>query len=138
MEAVKVVQFKKEMEAYYLRKNDKLLMYIGHNKGTPWKEALHLIVVPKQLRQVVLKTYHNGAMGGHLGFGKTLARIKEKYFWTGISRDVQQHCAQCKVCHLRRGPARRLRHELWRRPAVWAPFHRLSCDYVAVCKSERG
>jgi hypothetical protein len=55
-----------------------------------------------------------------------------------MSRHVQKYCEECKCCHARKNPSRRRRHELGRRPAIWAPFRRLSCDYVAVCKSDRG
>ena len=136
--ARQAVEFKKEMEAYFLRDQDKLLMFIAHTRGTPWKDAPELIVVPKQLRSVIMRTYHDGAMGGHMGFNKTLARIREKYIWTGMARDVQHHCDSCNMCHSRRNPPRRRRHDLGRRPPIWAPFQRLSCDYVSVCNSERG
>ena len=81
-----------------------------------------MIVVPNQLKSIIMRTYHESAMAGHLGFIKTLRRIKDKYFWTGMSRDVQKYCEEFKCCHARKNPSRRRRHELGRRPAVWAPF----------------
>jgi hypothetical protein len=72
--------FKHEMEHYYLGEDDSILMFVGHAKGKPHKDAPHLIVVPTKLRQVVMRTYHDNAMSGHLGFPKMLIRVREKYF----------------------------------------------------------
>jgi hypothetical protein len=55
-----------------------------------------------------------------------------------MSAEIQHYYKSCTTCHSRRNPARRLRHELGQRPAVWAPFQRPSCNYVSVCTSERG
>lgn len=104
------------MEAYFLREQDKDFMLIAH--GKPWRDARALIVVPKHLRILIMQTYHDGAMGGHFGFIKMLARIREKYIWTGMARDVRLYYASCKLCHTRRNPPRRPRHEPGRRPPI--------------------
>ncbi len=39
----------------------------------------NIIVVPKSLRNDVLKMLHDDF--GHLGIKKTLSRVKERYFW---------------------------------------------------------
>jgi hypothetical protein len=113
---VQMVAFQKEMEAYYLRTNDQLLMYLSHDKGKPLCDSQAMIVVPNQLKTVVMQTYHDSTLGGHLGFLKTLQRIKDKYFWTGMLRDVQKYREECKIRHARKNPSRRRRHELGRRP----------------------
>jgi hypothetical protein len=68
----------------------------------------------------------------YMGLLKTLVRMRKKYFWTGISRDVQQHCDLCKLCHSRCNLARRRRHEFGCRPMIQAPLQRLSCDYDSI------
>ena len=56
------VAFKREMEAYYLRTNDRLLMHLSHDKGKPWRDLEAMIVVPNQLKSVIMRTYHESAM----------------------------------------------------------------------------
>ena len=85
------VAFKKDMEAYYLRTNDRLLMHLSHDKGKPWRDLEAMIVVPNQLKSIVMRTYHESAMAGHLGFIKTLRRIKDKYFCTSRDIPVQKY-----------------------------------------------
>jgi len=50
----------------------------------------YLQVVPKDLREQILEESHAGSMGGHLGEDKTLATIKEKFFWPGYSNAVKE------------------------------------------------
>ena len=47
------------------------------------------IVVPKALRDEVLADLHEGTLGGHLGVDKTLARLKERFYWPGHHQDVR-------------------------------------------------
>jgi len=35
---------------------------------------------------------------GHFGVAKTLAMLKEKFFWPHMKRDIQKHCASCLTC----------------------------------------
>jgi len=32
---------------------------------------------------------------GHFGVAKTLAMLKEKFFWPHMKREIQNHCASC-------------------------------------------
>lgn len=44
------------------------------------------VVVPKKLRDLVLKTAHDSS--GHLGVKKTYQLILRKFFWPKLKRDV--------------------------------------------------
>lgn len=44
-----------------------------------------LIVVPKTLRQDILKNNHDVKSSGHFGQTKTLNRIKQKFIWYGMT-----------------------------------------------------
>jgi len=35
---------------------------------------------------------------GHFGVAKTLAMLKEKFFWPHMKREIQNHCACCLNC----------------------------------------
>ena len=43
-------------------------------------EGKNLIVIPNSLIKAVLETCHNNLGGGHLGFKKTLAKVKERFY----------------------------------------------------------
>ncbi|WAR17434.1 hypothetical protein MAR_032028, partial [Mya arenaria] len=54
------------------------------------KEIVKQAIVPSKCRRDVLKCAHNIKASGHLGIRKTLAKIKRKFYWSGIRNDVQR------------------------------------------------
>jgi len=70
------------------------------------------IVVPTALREEVLSELHEGAVGGHFGFDKTLARLKERFYWPGQFNDVRDWCGNCSTCAARKNPAPKARAPL--------------------------
>lgn len=46
----------------------------------------------------LLTEYHCTPTGGHMGIAKTLARITENFYWSGIREDVAHHVSQCLNC----------------------------------------
>ena len=63
------------------------------------------IVIPTALRKEVLSDLHEGVVGGHLGIDKTLARLKERYYWPGHFNDVRDWCMNCGTCAVRKSPS---------------------------------
>ena len=55
-----------------------------------------LIVIPRSLVDHILMTAHNH--GGHNGFPRMYATIRQLYYWVGMKRDIQQHCKKCQLC----------------------------------------
>ena len=46
----------------------------------------------------MLKALHDGAGGGHLGVHKTLVKARERFYWPGLRKDVEDWCQQCGDC----------------------------------------
>ena len=63
------------------------------------------LLVPRKLREEVLKDLHEGSMAGHLGVHKTLNRVKERFYWPGYHDDVYNWCKSCSVCARVKSPA---------------------------------
>lgn len=59
-----------------------------------------LLVVPACLKEDVLQQCHDSKFGGHLGRDKTLAAVKQRFLWHGMSTDVQIHIRTCRECHV--------------------------------------
>uniref|UniRef100_A0A1A9VLN6 Integrase_H2C2 domain-containing protein n=1 Tax=Glossina austeni TaxID=7395 RepID=A0A1A9VLN6_GLOAU len=53
--------------------------------GCSWRiwhsEAKKLVVVPQARTGEIIRVYHNVLSGGHLGFTKTMEKIKENFYW---------------------------------------------------------
>jgi len=62
------------------------------------KENTDNLKIPteKKKRQI-LKEYHDAPIGGHQGIERTL-RIRLKYNWPGITKDVEEHIKKCELC----------------------------------------
>lgn len=56
------------------------------------------IIIPAALREEILTDLHEGTLGGHLGVDKTLAHLKERYYWPGHYNDVRDWCQNCGTC----------------------------------------
>ena len=70
------------------------------------------LVVPEALREEVLADLHEGMLGGHFGMEKTLARLKEHFYWPGHYNDVQTWCRTCGPCASRKTPTPKARAPL--------------------------
>ncbi|KAJ8972389.1 hypothetical protein NQ317_003446, partial [Molorchus minor] len=51
------------------------------------KEDRRQIVVPKTRVPGVLREIHGGASGGHLGVTRTLAKLRERFYWVNATKD---------------------------------------------------
>lgn len=90
--AVVVQQGEVEGEGYFLR--DQVLYY----KANP--DDSERLVVSKELTEQVLKLGHNFPWAGYLGPKKTLARIARRFYWPGLSNEIQHYCESYSVCQL--------------------------------------
>ena len=57
-------------------------------------------VNPEVLREEVLKDLHAGTMGGHLGIEKTLARLRERFYWPGYHSEPRNGAEIVHSVHL--------------------------------------
>ncbi|KAK3083233.1 hypothetical protein FSP39_017411 [Pinctada imbricata] len=97
-----------------------------------------LLVLPPQLRSIVLKEMHDAPTSGHLGYEKTLARVKERFIWYGMSKDVKRWCETCEICGSKRGKNRKAKAPL-QKYIVGAPLERVAVDILGPFpRSEKG
>ena len=47
---------------------------------------------------------HGGKSSGHLGEEKTLAKLRERFYWPGMTTSVHEWCQTCHICMSRKGP----------------------------------
>ena len=57
------------------------------------------LVVPAELRPRVLYYCHDSKGSGHLGQDKTLDKLKQRFYWYGMSRDSDIYVKQCPTCN---------------------------------------
>ena len=56
------------------------------------KSYIKQLILPKELREEVVKDLHCSPTSGHFGVNKTLARVKQRFYWPKCRDDVAQVC----------------------------------------------
>jgi len=56
------------------------------------------IIIPEGHVTEVLELNHSSKLAGHLGSEKTRRRIMQDYYWTGMSKDIENYILNCDKC----------------------------------------
>ncbi|GFT12758.1 retrovirus-related Pol polyprotein from transposon 17.6 [Trichonephila clavipes] len=91
---------------------------------------LWLPVIPKHLRADILRHFHDAPTAGHLGFAKTYDRIRKRFYWPGMYRNVVRYVMHCRECQRRKSVPQRPPGHLVPIPPAIAPFHRIGIDLL--------
>ena len=57
-----------------------------------------LIFVPQHKILEILKSFHDDPLSGHLAHEKTFKRLKIRFFWFNMKKQVKNYCESCMVC----------------------------------------
>jgi hypothetical protein len=85
------------------------------------------VVIIRDKVKEVLTEIHGGPSEGRFGVNKTLAKVKQQYYWLHLKDDVERWCQQCDTCAASRGPRKRTRG-LMHQHNVGVPFERITMD----------
>ncbi len=73
----------------------------------------NLFVIPSTLWTDILKGCHDCPTAGHLGMGKTIARLKRLFYWHGGMRvDATNFVKTCNQCNMHKKTHRKARASL--------------------------
>ncbi|UYV73682.1 hypothetical protein LAZ67_11000340, partial [Cordylochernes scorpioides] len=101
-------------------------------EGRAW-----LLVVPENKKREIMKEYHNHMSNGHLGVARTMYRIKSKYFWPSMLKDVSEFVKTCHLCQSRKGSNQLPSGLLQPIPPANFPFERIEIDFVGPLPSTK-
>lgn len=76
--------------------SDLLLKHV--NKYADAIDDAWRIYVPADHRDTILQQYHNDKLAAHGGFAKTLYRIRRRYFWPAMQKEIARFVRNCDVC----------------------------------------
>ena len=91
------------------------------------------LVVPAKLRIEILNNLHGLRISGHMGIARTIARVKYRFYWPGLSADVARWCAMCAICASRKGKPPPKRAPMESQP-VGRAFERIAIDILDTRK----
>ncbi|MEM7069993.1 MAG: DDE-type integrase/transposase/recombinase, partial [Pseudomonadota bacterium] len=117
---------------------DGILHRIHVGRKSTLKNGELRLVVPTSMQQEMLEAFHDDRFSGHLGIAKTFSKLRERYFWLSMYRDVVAYCNQCFKCATRKNPPHRTQLPLQSLP-VEGPFDRIAVDYLGpLPQTEQG
>ncbi|KRZ13010.1 Retrovirus-related Pol polyprotein from transposon [Trichinella zimbabwensis] len=92
-------------------------------------ETRLLQVIPRQRIPEILAAIHNRQSGAHLGVAKTLAKVRQRYYWPQQREDVEDWCRACQTCAARAVLTKKPQAPMQLQP-VGYPFQRVGIDIV--------
>ncbi|EPY52228.1 hypothetical protein SPOG_05677 [Schizosaccharomyces cryophilus OY26] len=91
------------------------------------------VVIPKvpQLIQVICNKFHDQpTSGGHRGKISTTNRIREKFYWKGMTVDIQNYVKNCNICQKYKTRNHKQYGYLQPLPIAEKPFSHISMDFI--------
>ena len=88
------------------------------------------LVVPKKLREVVMKLAHESIMSGHLATSRTISRVLSEFYWPGVQSDIKRFCRSCDICQRTVYKGKVTKYPLQKMPLIDEPFKRVAVDIV--------
>lgn len=93
------------------------------------------LLVPSRLRSKLLTMAHDE--WGHQGISRTQSLLKEKCFWPGLHKDVEEHVKRCFTCITTKAPTPAVRTPR-RHLLAFRPLELLAIDFLKLDKGKGG
>ena len=87
------------------------------------------IVVPESVIPMVFAYFHLSSFGGHLGIAKTRGKIRERFIWKGMDRDIATRVKACSICSMAK-PAQRTTWGSLASEVAVKPLEKLFVDFI--------
>ena len=91
-------------EDLYFLHDHNLLYHVDVSDKRGRKGCQAQLVLPPPLRYEVLVNAHDDLAGGHLGVYKTYEKLRDRYYWCGMYKDVEHWVRSCQDCSTRKTP----------------------------------
>ena len=121
-------------KTYCIENNVKLpileiMSYIFAEKEIKLKICQNIVRTPDNDQiPIILNEYHTGKNNIHRGINETIKRIKEKYNWPGLTKDVEKYIRSCEICQKVKICRKNLSTPLVITETPKTPFERLNID----------
>ena len=113
---------------YWIYKNRVRLMdgalYFQKKDSDGWD-----LILPESLKEEAMRLNHDLPSWGHQGMDRTRERIKEKFFWYGLTQDVNNYVATCSLCNQNKKTVKYGKYPMTEYHAG-APMERAHIDYL--------
>lgn len=110
-----------------------MLCYIFSGKEIKFQVCQNIVQTPtKDEIPIILDQFHTGKRNLHRGVNETIRRIKEKYNWTGLTKDVENFIKGCETCQKTKICRKNLSSPLVVTETPKTAFERINLDILEV------
>ena len=95
----------------------------------PTKRGDPKLEVPTAALPMVFAYFHESQLGGHLGVFKTINKIRSKFIWKCMEKDIRSRVRACQTCALSK-PAQKSHSSLLASDVTQRPMQKIFIDYV--------
>ena len=97
------------------------------------RDSFSQLVVPQSMKYEILSNVHNHVAGAHFGVHKTFQKLKQRYWWSSMFKDVEHWCKSCVDLAMKKSPRNTKRAPLLPLPVEGA-FDRVAVDVLGPFK----
>ena len=84
----------------------------------------------------MLQLCHDSIIGGHFGIRNILEKVRQKYYWTGLNKCIEQYVKGCDTCNKRK-PSSRTKRAPMQITGVGYPVERIVIYILDVSLNQR-
>lgn len=139
--ALDSLQLKRYADEFVLSSNGALYHYWWPNSHRKRSEMRRQLVIPTaELQQQVIEQCHDVKHAGHLGITKTLQRVKDRFYWSTMNRDIENYVRSCLECTNRKSAAKGLAKRIpIQSMPIYEPWWNVVTDVIGpLSESRRG
>lgn len=126
----------------YVLENSEQLPDVTSSEGFVYKRMNHAVGdelldtniwklwIPSALRNDLIKSAHDPPNRAHGGIGKTIHRLKERFYWPYMALDVRTYIKVCEKCQSSKAPNYTLKPPMEGCFIVDRPFQHLFLDFL--------
>lgn len=82
------------------------------------------------VRDEILLMRHDDPLSGHFGVDRTLALLRQDFYWPGMDREVSDYIESCEVCQRTTVKRHRPYGELQSLPIPKGPWEEITMDFI--------
>ena len=92
----------------HIDNNGTLIRTFQPTNGRTKLDVIQQVALPQNILPKLMHEFHDSPLAGHIGITKTYNKIRERYWWPHMIRDITNYIKTCDLCQRRKSP-RKLR-----------------------------
>jgi hypothetical protein len=93
--------------------------------------------LPRSLVPEILNQFHDAPESGHMGVRKTQSAIKQRFFWNGMNKEIQQYVKSCSTCQEQKVERLKPKGLLGAVPQANSVFETIFIDFIGPLPTSR-